>query len=108
MGTCVPAKLRVKALVLIEGIYSLDGDKAVIKDIIEVCERYDAVLCLDDAHGTGTLGAHGRGILEEQGLAVYEPDVAAFRERVQTMYLDSEYAETWPEGLLEKINALGN
>ena len=46
--------------------------------------------------------------LEEQGLAVYEPDVAAFRERVQTMYLDSEYAETWPEGLLEKINALGN
>ena len=35
-------------------------------------------------------------------------DVAAFRERVQTMYLDSEYAETWPEGLLEKINALGN
>ncbi|GAB5542523.1 MAG: pyridoxal phosphate-dependent aminotransferase family protein [Sandaracinaceae bacterium] len=61
-------KQREKALVLIEGIYSLDGDKAVIKDIIEVCERYDAVLCLDDAHGTGTLGAHGRGILEEQGL----------------------------------------
>ena len=46
--------------------------------------------------------------LEEQGLAIYEPDLAAFRERVQAMYLESEFAETWPEGVLEKINALGN
>jgi tripartite ATP-independent transporter DctP family solute receptor len=46
--------------------------------------------------------------LEEQGLEVYEPDVAAFRDHVQKMYLESEYAETWPEGVLEKINALGN
>ncbi len=45
--------------------------------------------------------------LEEKGLSIYEPDVAAFRERVQKMYLESEYAETWPEGVLEKINALG-
>ncbi|MEZ5666370.1 MAG: sialic acid TRAP transporter substrate-binding protein SiaP [Alphaproteobacteria bacterium] len=45
--------------------------------------------------------------LEEQGLTVYEPDVAAFRDHVQQMYLESEYAETWPEGLLDKINALG-
>ncbi len=46
--------------------------------------------------------------LEEQGLSVYEPDVAAFRDHVQKMYLESEYAATWPEGVLEKINALGN
>ncbi len=46
--------------------------------------------------------------LEEQGLAVYEPDLAAFRNHVQSMYLESEFAETWPEGVLEKINALGN
>lgn len=46
--------------------------------------------------------------LEEQGLDVYEPDVAAFRDQVQKMYLESEYAATWPEGVLEKINALGN
>ena len=45
--------------------------------------------------------------LEEQGLSIYEPDVAAFRDHVQKMYLESEYAETWPEGVLEKINALG-
>jgi TRAP-type C4-dicarboxylate transport system substrate-binding protein len=46
--------------------------------------------------------------LKEQGLEIYEPDVAAFRERVQNMYLESEYAESWPEGILEEINALGN
>jgi TRAP-type C4-dicarboxylate transport system substrate-binding protein len=46
--------------------------------------------------------------LEEKGLAIYEPDVAAFREAVQSAYLSSEFAATWPEGVLEKINALGN
>jgi TRAP-type C4-dicarboxylate transport system substrate-binding protein len=46
--------------------------------------------------------------LEDQGMAVYAPDVAAFRNQVQAMYQDSEFAETWPDGLLEQINALGN
>ncbi len=46
--------------------------------------------------------------LEEQGLSVYEPDLAAFRNQVQSMYLNSEFASTWPEGVLEKINALRN
>ncbi len=45
--------------------------------------------------------------LEGQGMSIYEPDVAAFRNHVQEMYLNSEYAATWPEGVLEKINALG-
>ena len=46
--------------------------------------------------------------LKEQGMEIYEPDVAAFRNQVQKMYLDSDFAETWPDGVLEKINALGN
>ena len=46
--------------------------------------------------------------LEEQGMEIYEPDLAAFRNAVQSAYLGSEFAETWPEGLLEQINALGN
>ena len=45
--------------------------------------------------------------LEENGLTVYEPDVAAFRKHVQQAYLESEFAESWPEGLLDQINALG-
>ncbi|MFA3917048.1 TRAP transporter substrate-binding protein DctP [Ruegeria hyattellae] len=46
--------------------------------------------------------------LEEQGLSIYEPDLTEFRNQVQSMYLDSEFAATWPEGVLDKINTLGN
>ena len=44
--------------------------------------------------------------LKEKGLQVYEPDLDAFRQRVQKMYLESDIAKSWPEGLLDKINAL--
>ena len=46
--------------------------------------------------------------LEEQGMEIYEPDLTAFREHVQAQYVGSEFAASWPEGVLEKINALGN
>jgi tripartite ATP-independent transporter DctP family solute receptor len=45
--------------------------------------------------------------MEEQGLRLYEPDVDAFREHAQKMYLESDLAKSWPEGLLEQINGLG-
>lgn len=44
--------------------------------------------------------------LKEQGLKVYEPDLKSFRTRVQKMYLESDFAKAWPEGLLDKINSL--
>ena len=62
---------------LVEGIYSLDGDKAHLAEFVEICERYDAVLVVDDAHGTGTLGERGTGILEETGLAARVPVVVS-------------------------------
>ncbi len=46
--------------------------------------------------------------LEEQGLEIYEPDTTAFREHVQSQYVGSEFAASWPDGVLEQINALGN
>jgi len=46
--------------------------------------------------------------LQEKGLDIYEPDLAAFRSHVQAQYVGSEFAKAWPEGVLEKINALGN
>ncbi len=46
--------------------------------------------------------------LEENGVEVYTPDTAAFREHVQAQYVGSEFAASWPEGVLEAINALGN
>jgi 8-amino-7-oxononanoate synthase len=73
---------RKNAMVLIEGIYSLDGDKANITEIVECCERHGAVLVLDDAHGSGTLGTHGRGILEEAGLEGRVPIVVSTFSKV--------------------------
>lgn len=61
-------KERKNALVMIEGIYSLDGDMAKLTEILEVCDCYDAVVVCDDAHGTGTLGKHGRGLAEHLGV----------------------------------------
>ncbi len=46
--------------------------------------------------------------LEGKGLEIYEPDVAAFRSAVQAAYLSSEFAGSWPAGVLDAVNALGN
>ncbi len=68
---------RKNAMVLVEGVYSLDGDKAHLAEFVEICARYDAVLVVDDAHGTGTLGTRGTGILEETGLKDKVPVVVS-------------------------------
>ena len=70
-------KERPNALVLYEGIYSLDGDEAPIKEITEVCEKHGAVAVCDDAHGTGTLGTRGTGIIEKYGLQGRVPVVVS-------------------------------
>ena len=46
--------------------------------------------------------------IRSQGVEIYTPDLAAFRSHVQAQYVGSEVAESWPEGVLERINALGN
>lgn len=44
--------------------------------------------------------------LKEKGLKVYSPDVEAFRKTVQQAYLESEWSKTWPEGMVDRINAV--
>lgn len=73
---------RPNAMVLVEGIYSLDGDKGKLPEIVEVCERHGAVLVVDDAHGSGTLGAHGRGALEDMNLEGRVPLVVSTFSKV--------------------------
>ncbi|MBL4674812.1 MAG: aminotransferase class I/II-fold pyridoxal phosphate-dependent enzyme, partial [Mucilaginibacter sp.] len=51
-------------LVVIDGVYSQDGDLAPLKEIIRLCKRYGAKLMVDDAHGTGVIGRSGRGLIE--------------------------------------------
>ena len=46
--------------------------------------------------------------LKEQGLEIYEPNLAAFRSHVQKMYLETDASDPWPDGVLDKINSLGN
>tara|TARA_R110000868_G_scaffold371497_2_gene635135 strand:- start:23279 stop:24289 length:1011 start_codon:yes stop_codon:yes gene_type:complete len=43
---------------------------------------------------------------KNEGLNVYEPDVAAFRDQVQKAYLSSEFAKDWPEGIVDRVNAI--
>jgi 8-amino-7-oxononanoate synthase len=53
-----------RKLVLVDAVFSMDGDIAPVPEILALCERYDAWLMLDDAHGFGVLGEHGAGVLE--------------------------------------------
>jgi len=57
-----------RVLVLADGVYSMDGDVAPLASLVALCRRHDAMLLLDDPHGTGTLGAGGRGAAELAGV----------------------------------------
>ncbi len=63
------ASTAKRKLVLTDAVFSMDGDLAPVPELLVLCERYDALLVLDDAHGFGVLGAGGRGILEHFGIA---------------------------------------
>ena len=57
-----------RKLVMTDGVFSMDGDLAPLSVLAQECERVQAVLMVDDAHGFGVLGAHGRGTLEHLDL----------------------------------------
>ncbi|MFO0689488.1 MAG: 8-amino-7-oxononanoate synthase [Myxococcota bacterium] len=64
------ARVRPRArrvLVAVDGVYSMDGDVAPIAELTKLAHDQDAIVLLDDAHGTGTLGPRGRGSAEAAG-----------------------------------------
>ncbi len=61
-----PSARRI--LIITDGVFSMDGDIAPLDMIVEVAEKYDAMVMVDDAHGEGVLGRGGRGIVDHFGL----------------------------------------
>jgi glycine C-acetyltransferase len=57
-----------RALIVTDGVFSMDGDIAPLPDIYEVAKKYDILLMVDDAHGEGVIGNGGRGIVDHFGL----------------------------------------
>jgi glycine C-acetyltransferase len=53
-----------RKLVITDGVFSMDGDVAPLDEIYKVCQKYDCMLMVDDAHGEGVLGESGRGIVD--------------------------------------------
>lgn len=56
-----------QALIVVESLYSMDGDKAPLAELVALKEKYDCLLLVDEAHATGIFGATGAGIVEEAG-----------------------------------------
>jgi len=57
-----------KKLIVTDGVFSMDGDLAPLPQIVEAAEAYGAMVMVDDAHGEGVVGSHGRGIVDHFGL----------------------------------------
>jgi glycine C-acetyltransferase len=57
-----------RAIIITDGVFSMDGDVAPLDKIYEVAQKYDILLMVDDAHGEGVLGRGGRGIVDHFGL----------------------------------------
>ena len=55
-------------LIVTDGVFSMDGDLAPVKELLQIAEQHDALLLVDDAHGFGVLGKQGHGILEQENI----------------------------------------
>jgi glycine C-acetyltransferase len=57
-----------RIFIVTDGVFSMEGDLAKLPDIVHLAKRYNASVILDDSHGTGVMGKHGRGTAEHWGV----------------------------------------
>lgn len=62
------APSRVRKLVVTESLFSMDGDEAPLSDIVDLAEKYDAIVMVDEAHATGVYEPNGAGLVAKLGL----------------------------------------
>jgi len=63
-----PPSIYRKKIIVTDGIFSMDGDMALLPELVNISQKFDAILMLDDAHATGVLGETGRGSCEYFGI----------------------------------------
>ena len=65
LRACEPEQRKI---VVTDGVFSMEGDLARLPEIVELAREHDAIVIVDDSHGTGVMGATGRGVAEHFGL----------------------------------------
>jgi glycine C-acetyltransferase len=65
LEACDPGQRK---LIVSDGVFSMEGDLVRLPEIVELARRHDAIVLIDDSHGTGVMGATGRGVAEHFGL----------------------------------------
>ncbi len=59
-----------RRVLVVDGVYSMDGDRSRLSELVPIARAHEMIVVLDDAHGLGVLGATGRGVSEAEGVAV--------------------------------------
>jgi len=75
-----------KKLIVTDSVFSMDGDIAPLPDIVELAQKYDALVMVDDAHGEGVLGSHGKGVVDHFHLhGKVDVEVGTFSKAIGTV-----------------------